>query len=80
MCVKKEEHNKSGGKVRVVDLYKFSFNVRILKMNLVFIEEYEFQTTLAKAGRGHVTKRGGGGGFFKKHHSGLTFNIWCLWS
>lgn len=28
-------------KKRMVELYKFFFNVRIFKMNLIFIEEYE---------------------------------------
>ena len=48
-------------------------------MNWIFIEEYEFQTTLAKASWEHMTKSGEGVGPFKKHNSGLTFNIWCLW-
>lgn len=65
------------GKIRIVDLYKFSFNVRILKMILIFIGEYEFQITLAKAEKEHPwpnLERS-----FKKHNLGLTFNIWCLW-
>lgn len=71
------EHGKV--KKRMVELYKFSFNVRILKMNLIFIEEYEVQTALAKAGRGHRTKSGEGVRSFQKHNLALTFYIWCLW-
>lgn len=41
--------HKSEKKIRMIELYKFSFNVRILTMNLIFTEEYEFQTALAKA-------------------------------
>lgn len=48
--------HKSEKTVRMVELYRFSFNVRILIMNLIFIEEYEFQTALAKAGRGYMAK------------------------
>lgn len=64
----------------MVELYRFSFNVRILIMNLIFIEEYEFQTALAKAGGGYMAKKPEReSGPLRKHNSGLTFNIWCLW-